>query len=106
MGQAHQHPGGDEPFEQGQVSTRGLAWNDEDDLFGGPDDGPLCWLAEARVLLTEALEKTPSRERGAAHRRAHQQVEAVARRLGATEITAELVGLALGGMSVTTLDDG
>ena len=43
--------------------------------------------------------------RGPAHRQAEQQIEALAREWGVQEISAELVGLALGGMSASMGDE-
>jgi hypothetical protein len=82
-----------------------LRRGDDDDLFDTTPSVQLRWHAEARLLLNEALVKVPPQERRAAQRRGERQIELLARQQGVIEVTAELVGLALGGMSPTSADD-
>lgn len=71
----------------------------DDDLFSTTPVPQVRWLAEARALLNEALEKTPPHVRGSANHRMQDQIESLARQQGIFEVTAELVGLFMGGMS-------
>jgi hypothetical protein len=104
VGQPDTSPGAEGQAPQPQKTASAATWSD-DDLFDGTPLAEVRWFAEARLLLNEALEKVLPQARGAAQRQTERQVEALARQEGLTEITAELVGLVLGGMASISVDD-
>jgi hypothetical protein len=104
VGHPEKSPGADGPAPETHKPSSASAWSD-DGLFDSTSSGELRWYAEARLLLNEAREKVLPEARASAQRQAERQVESLARQQGLSEITAELVGLALGGMSPVNVDD-